>query len=73
MNLTRLSSVVMITLIFASLAGYLAVTVYTTMTFASSKNVSQVEEKTSNQELAANPSPVHLRGDPIDDPKPNSK
>jgi hypothetical protein len=72
-NLTRVLSLVMIALILASLAGYLTVTLYTTMTFATSKNVFQVKEKTSNQELAAKPSLVYPRGDLIDDPKPNTK
>jgi len=72
-NLTRVLSLVMVTLILASLAGYLAVTVCTTMTFANSKHVFQAKEKISSQELAAEPSLVYLRGDPINDPKPNSK
>jgi len=71
--LTRVLSLVMIVLILASLAGYLTVTVYTTMTFATSKNVFQVKEKTSNQEFAAKPSLVYPCGDPIGDPKPNTK
>ena len=73
MNLTRVLSLVMIALILASLAGYLTVTVYTTMTFATSKNVFQVKERTSNQEFATKPSLVYPRGDPISDPKPNMK
>ena len=69
----RILSLVMIALILASLAGYLTVMVYTGMTCANSKNVLQVKEKTSSQELAAKPFLVYPRGDPIDDPKPNSK
>ena len=71
-NLTRVLSLVMIALILASLAGYLTVTVYANMTFANFKNVFQVKEKTSTQELTTKPSHVYPRGDPIDDPKPNT-
>jgi hypothetical protein len=63
----------MIALILASLAGYLTVTIYSTITFANSKNVFQLKEKTSNQKLTAKPPLVYPRGDPIDDPKPNTK
>jgi hypothetical protein len=72
-NLTRALSLVMIALILASLAGYLTVTASTTMTFANTKNSFQLIEKTSSQELLTKPSHVYPCGDPIDDPKPNTK
>jgi len=63
----------MIGLILASFAGYFAVVASTTMAFANTRNSFQLIEKTSSKELMTKPSHVYPCGDPIDDPKPNTK
>lgn len=72
-NLTKAISLILLALILASVAGYLSVAMSTTMAPSISKTEFEMKEKTLGQVLVARPPLLILRGDPINDPKPNSR
>ena len=71
MNLTKAVSIIILALIFASLAGCLTVAMSNTMAFSISNKIFELPEGGSFRGAVAEPSFSILHGDPINDPKPN--